>query len=858
MDKSISRYRSALASCRESLFGSDDSRTSPFETTRAFTREVDNVLREIFAAVLTRSAPDEKVSLIALGGYGRRELCPYSDVDILVLHEEGRATEAIAEAVRHFWDIGLNMGCVVRTIHGCSTIMGDDFATDTALLESRFITGDPNLYEKLQNTVILPYFEKKKKTYINEIYRTLQEGLYSPEKSIYRVEPYLKEGVCCLRDCQRLLWAERVRNGTETFADLHLKAKYTLAQTEHLEADYAFLLAVRIALHQVCRRRMDVLETSLQPMVAETCGFGADGAGRLMEKFFKTVRRIRQILLSFLERDLSGRNIWRDVRKRVSANPLGPGIAVLDGIMFSTKSDDPRIGTPLWLMEVFRQTVKHRATLSVELRNRLRHFVSHLGKMEFRSQPVGDACRDMLMSPEPVGQTIQMMHETRLLERLIPQFHQLNCKVEYDSYHEYTIDQHILLTLQTADEMASDPDVKIRQLYRSLKRRYLLRLVLLLHDIGKSQDGNHEQSGAIMAEDICERLGFREEESERVRFLVQHHLDMSYFSLQREPEDHNIEQFALALGDLEMLDMLYLVTIADIRSVGHHTWTQWKAFQLEQLYERTHSVLDKSELKFVSRKEELSPPETPEATIIEDSYRLSTSPEERHRHFQWLAAVDVTDVLLHYEPFSGFERLTVCGHDRMGFLSNMIGCLSSEGYNILSARVYSTTDGKVLDIFHLEPPTKPRLAPAIRIQNLYRKWRLLASGETSADALVMERIRKYPPEPIRIASPHPPVRVLLDNTASPLYTVMEIDTPDNFGLLHIIARCFSESRINIVSARLSTRVDQAVDVFYISDEQKRKITDRRQIERLKKRMRKVLTDREKSGMSEAGQAPASL
>ena len=843
MDHSIARYRSELAACREALFRADGISTSIFETVRTYTQKVDAVLGEIFAAALAGLPVDEKVCLVALGGYGRRELCPYSDVDILILHEEGRATEAIAAAVRHFWDIGLSMGSVVRTLRGCAAIMGDDFSTDTALLESRYVTGHRGLYGRLRDDVIIPHFVKQKKTYIDEISRTLHEGLFSPDQSIYRVEPYLKDGICCLRDCQRLLWAERVRSGARSFPDLHLKANFTAAQAARMEADYAFLLGLRAALHRICGRRVDVLETDLQPQVAAACGFGADGAGRMMEAFFKAVQRIRLVLLSFLERDLSGRNIWRNVRKRLSANPTGPGIAVLDGIMFSTRSDDPLIGTPLWLMRVFKETLVNRATLSVELRNRLRHFVSHIEDWEFKSQALGAAFRDILMSPEAIGQALRMMHETRILERLIPQFETLACKVEYDAYHEHTIDQHILLALQTADDMADDSDGKIRRIYRNLKRPFLLRLALLLHDIGKSQEGDHAQNGAIMAETVCERLGLNEEEAERIRFLVHHHLDMSYLSLQREPENHNIRQFARTLGDREALDMIYLLTIADIRSVGRHTWTQWKAYQLEMLYDRTLSALEQPGRPKPEDRSEEDAPEAGAPAMLDDFYLQSASPAERRRHGEWLVAVDTTDVLFYEETFSGFEHLTVCGHDRMGFLGDMIGCLSSEGYNILSARLHSTRDGKVLDIFNLEPPARPRLTPAVRIQNLYGKWRRLAGGGATADDLVAERLRKYPPAPLRAVSSEPYVRILVDNAASPLFTIVEIDTPDNFGLLHKIARCFSENSVNIISARLSTRIDQAVDVFYITDERKGKITDRDRIDDLKGKLIHTLEEK---------------
>ena len=574
-----------------------------------------------------------------------------------------------------------------------------------------------------------------------------------------------------------------------------------------------------------------MLETDLQPAVAERYGFGADGAGRMMEKYYQTVRSIRTILLAFLERDPSGRNIWSTVRRKVSATPLAPGIAVLDGILHSTRSADPEVGSPLWLMNLFRLVIKHKATLSVELRNRVRTFVAREDPRQFRTQTVIDVLRDILSGADPISPAVQMMHETALLERLIPQFGVLTCKVEYDVYHEFTVDQHILLALHTAEAMVCDPDEKLRLIYGGLPRPFIVRLALLLHDIGKSQqEGSHAKTGAVMAASICERLGLGDEETERVRFLVLHHLDMSYLSLQREPEDGDILNFSRVIGDQENLDMLYVLTVADIRSVGRHTWTDWKAFQLEQLYDRIAAALEGGAQEESASQQTGVPADSP---IVNNTYTRDTTPEERQRHLDMLAAVDNgEELVVDHETFTGFERLTISTLDRMGLLSGMIGCMSSEGYNILSARVHSTADGKVLDIFEIEPPLRPHLAPAVHLENIRKKWRRIVKGQATADSLVSERIRRYPPAPLRIGASRSPVRIRIDNEISPLYTVVEIATPDNFGILHRIARCLSDSRVNIVSARLSTRIDLAVDVFYITDDAKQKITDRDHIDHI--------------------------
>ncbi len=850
MHESVAAYRTRLADARTQLFDSDRIRLEPLKTVRDYAQEVDLILGEIFGSQVESAVPHLGVCLVALGGYGRKELCPYSDVDILILLENGSDKACLDQAIHLFWDIGLTMGCVVRTLSECADIIGQDISTDTALLEGRYLAGQWALYEKLQSGIVKPYFEREKKNYLNEINQALREGIFSLENAIYRVEPHLKNGICCLRDCQRLLWAERVRNGVRNFRDLHIKSNYLMSQAGQLEAGYGFLMGLRAELHWLCKRRLDVLETSLQPAIAEQHGFGPDGAGRLMEQFFRTVRDIRMILLAFLEQDSSGRNIWYDVRRRLSANHLGPGIAVLDGILFSTRSHDPSVGSALWSLGVFKYAILHKATLSVELRNRLRGIVARGEAKDFRTQSMGAVFRDIMECPEPIGQAMAMMHETGLLGRLIPQFAALTCKVEYDSYHEFTIDQHTLQCFQTADAFAHDPDDHIRLLYGSLSHPLVLRLALLLHDIGKSLPGNHAHSGAVIAANVCERLGMSAEETKKTCFLVYHHLDMSDLSLSREPEDYHIREFAEVLGDKDMLDLLYLLTIADIRSVGRRTWTEWKAYQLEQLYEGTLAALhgggkplrDGIVTETIKREQDVSS-ELSLVAITDTAYLQDNTPEDRKRHRSWLMEVEGDAFRLHHEMFVGFERLTVCGSDRIGFLSDVIGCISSEGFNVLNARIYSTTDGKVLDIFHLEAPDKPRISSADRIGNLYHKWGMLSREEATADSLMRDRILRYPPEPLRLAATVPSINIGIDNSLSRLYTVVEIDTADNFGLLHKIARCFSENGINIHMARLSTRIDQAVDVFYVTDRDKMKITDLQKIEDLKGSLTDVIGEK---------------
>ncbi|MGV8057474.1 MAG: HD domain-containing protein [Smithellaceae bacterium] len=826
MNNFSSLYKTKVIQGRENRFGSNKRLHDPLATIHGYSRDADKILQEIYARIIDTDAPDRDFCLVALGGYGRRELWPYSDIDLLILHENKHPSAKLTAFVRILWNTGFTLGCVVRTITECATIIGDDLATDTAMLESRYVCGNRDLFNRLQNKCVRPYFEKNKKTYLGEISASLREGLYSSENSLYRIEPDLKNGICTLRDCQRLLWAERMHSGASKIAELHTKSGFSQTETKRFAANYSFLAGLRTELHLICGMRIDVLETGLQKEIAGRYGFPQNDAGALMEKFFKTVRNIRWSLLSFLEKDLSGKSIWHGVRRRVSALDIAPGIGFLDGIIFPLHKKSISLETGYKIVRLFQSALTYQATLSVELLNRIRKAVETVNSDDFKSKTVDDLFLSILAWPGAIGQTLLAMQETGLLGKLLPPFDALTCKVEYDQYHEFTLDQHILLAVCACDEMTDDQDKKIRTISRSIKDKLILRLAVLLHDIGKVQEGEHAQNGAVIAENICQRLGLTEAQTEQIRFLVYHHLDMSNLSLLREPDSNNIGRFAGEVATIDMLDMLYILTVADIRSVGPNTWTGWKAYQLEQLYDRVRQSLQHPGTAF-----EIALPRT-EALIPDPSYLHDTMPEDSIKHRAWLSEIAVGGFQLHSESFTGFERLTVCSYDRVGFLTDIIGCLSSEGYNILSARIYSTDAGQVLDIFHLEPPERPRLTVQKRISNIYRKWELINDGRTTAEELAGERIALYPPSTLRLGQPAEKVDIKVNNRDSQMNTIIEIDTADNFGLLHKITRCFHENDVNVVSARLSTRNDRAVDVFYVTDLHKRKITGRSCIDRL--------------------------
>jgi [protein-PII] uridylyltransferase len=341
----------------------------------------------------------------------------------------------------------------------------------------------------------------------------------------------------------------------------------------------------------------------------------------------------------------------------------------------------------------------------------------------------------------------------------------------------------------------------VRVCRRGIARPGLLRAAILLHDIGKAGPGDHTISGAAIAALVCRRLGFTEEEIGRIVWLVRHHLDLANLAFRREPEEPVLARFAGTIIDAECLDMLYLLTIVDIRSVGSKTWTAWKGIQLAEAYQRTAALL-------------CGAPQKPAA---DPGCAVLLSPDCASGFGEEVASVQrSSDLVVRCRGRAGFDELVICAMDRPRLFADIVACISSEGYNILSARITTRNDGRVFDIFRVEPDGTTTLASGERARNIKNKWDLLCRGAMTAESLLAQRGARYPAG-TRRESGSGRVSATIDNTASDGYSVLEIEAPDRFGLLHRIAQTLGRFEVNIISARILTRIDRAIDVFYITD-----------------------------------------
>jgi [protein-PII] uridylyltransferase len=806
-------YKTDLINARNLRFSHKQLRSDPLVSVRKFSEDIDGMLQEVFHTHFPEQS--KNVTLVALGGYGRYELCPWSDIDLQVIHEGDHRQEDIERFIRALWDMGFPLGCVVRSISECRRITGEDLATDTALLDNRYLAGDRHLYKELEILVVHPYFKRRRQWFIQEMEAAVKGAIDVSGTTLYTVIPDLKNGICTLRDCQRIRWARRVEDGRLT--DHNSSPDQFFLEKGELLLQNAFhdLLGIRSALHMVSARRNDVLDFTYQPDVSEYLGLGKKKPELLMERYFRTVRDVKTSILHYFEQKRENRNLFRKVRSSFGAVQVAKGIQLLDGIFWQVGTmpmDD--LHTALWITELFVHAHNYKATFSTALLSRIRSSCENISREVFLDKRISFQFIKIMSSREPIEPVVHLMHETGFLEKLIPEFESIRCKVEYDSYHEFTVDQHTLLALYTLDQLLNDTKCKL--FFDTVTDIVTLRIAVLLHDIGKSLNGDHCYNGAVMVTTICDRLQISEARKNDILLLVLNHLELSKLTFQREPEVDTLRQFVAQIGSLQLLNMVYLLTVADIKSVGRKTWTGWKGAQLETIYDKVKMLLD-------GRSPVDNEPSVPVNENISDI--LKTICETR----------DLSIVL---EPFPGYERLTFCAIDRAGLLADIVGCLSSEGYNILNAQIMTTPDGKAVDIFTVEPDTTTRIPSEKRIGKIQRKWQKISSRAVKIDNLIQERIRLYPPLPVRQAEEQPP-DITLDNSVSREFSVIEILADDRTGLLYNIASFFDRLGINIASAKLSTRGRVVADVFYVNSQEKEKI-DASQFEIIKRQLLKLI------------------
>ncbi len=812
------------------------------EVVQRRTTLIDRTLREIHDD-LELSAP--MPALVAIGGYGRGELNPFSDIDIMFLCRDETDRQRSPEMLYLLWDAGLDVGYSVRTIKECVPLARQDIKIRTSLLESRLLAGDASLYEEFLRTMRSEVFYWKSASFIQEKVAERNATRLKYGGSIYLREPNIKEGEGGLRDIHTALWIALVHFRCRSITELIPAGIITEGQYAVFQRSRNFFWRIRNEIHYLSGRKNDHLTFDLQEGAARDFRY-RDSAHllaveRFMKAYFIHARNIREfsnIITDAVLRKPQRRWFGRTV-------PIGP--FSLAGRMLMPASEDLCRSDPALVMSAFETAQERHAVFSDRMKSLIRGCRIDDG---VRTSPM--AARSFLAvlnNPDGLFETLTQMKDLRLLGRYMPEFRAIQSLARHDYYHMYTVDEHILLAIRNLQNLwsGSYPGLaSLGEAFKGLKKRWVLMLTVLLHDLGKAFRHDHEQAGAAIAEGILTRLGVTGDDRARIIFLIKHHLAMTTLSQRRELTDRKvIADFARLVGDRENLSLLYLLTYADISAVNPNAWTQWKAVLLQDLYLRTISLMEKKavageedQARLAMQKEKIMSAGAsllPEAEIADyfaimpEQYFLYTPTGKVLDHMGMMRRLRDEQLVIHHRhyPERGYTELTVCAYDAYGMFYRTAGTIAAKNLNILRAQVFTSKNGVMLDTFQITDAEG----------NLFDYEEAWESLETELRASLMRRSR--PPEPGHYPRGHRSgaairTTVDFDNEASDHFTIIDITARDRVGFLYHVSKALYDLNLDIGSAKISTEGYRIMDSFYVTDLLRLKITDPFRLEKIRK------------------------
>jgi [protein-PII] uridylyltransferase len=786
--------------------------------------------------------------LVALGGYGRGELHPLSDLDLMLIYdgEMGpyvqRATQGLLYAL---WDLGLQVGHAVRSLPDCLAMARTDFPSRTSMQQARFLVGDRRLFNRFRKVLAENVYQKDFAQFLDTTLTERDQRYRKFGGSPYMGEPNVKESAGGLRDIHTAMWLASTKFGTRTLRELADKRLITAREQKAADEALTFLWRVRNELHFLSGHKNDVLSRDIQPQIAKNFGYTADELSLGVEKFMRdyylharVIHRVSRRLIARCRETLSRR---ATVQRRLRQEALADGLIVIDERLHLAQPDGRAFREdPLRLLKVFWHSHQLGFELGIDVERAIEESLDLIDDA-FRASPEArelflGICRNWGRA----AQTFREMHELGVLGRYLPEWGALTCLVQYDVYHKFTADQHSLIAVQNLEALAPGQSADSEgnaQVVSELERPGLLMLGMLLHDIGKGRGHGHVAKGIPLIEALTARLALAPEDADKVIFLVAHHLTMSHTAQRRDIDDpKTIESLAEVCKTPERLRMLYLLTCADMRAVGPGVMTGWQAQILWDLYARTLARLtggqrDRPTREAVAQRvTEAMRGEVPRTTLaahlamLSERYLATTSPQRIAAHLRLLDRLAEEGVLateLFHHPDLGSSELVVATRDVPGLFSLIAGSLAAQGINILSAQIHTRADGIVIDTFQVNDPFGEAVTEEARWRRTLEALRRVLRGEVSVEELLARR-RAVHPGPEGVAGPP---KISLDNQLSDSHTVLEVKCPDRVGLLYVITRTLSAHGLDIGSARIATEIDQAYDTFYLTDRQGRRLED---------------------------------
>ena len=872
----LALLKQTLAAGREEIRRRFDERSDGRACMRGNAFLIDQIIRVLYdfayqtAYPLANPTQGERIAVVAVGGYGRSELAPFSDVDLLFIlnYKLTPHTEQVIEYILYMlWDLGLKVGHATRSIDECLRMGDKDLTIRTALLESRFLWGDNPIYAEFRRRYLATIGADSGMEFVIAKLAERDARHHKMGDTRYVLEPNIKEGKGGLRDLHTLYWIAKYLYRVDEIPELIEKSVFSPAEAARFRKAHEFLRTVRCHLHYIAGRGEERLTFDHQQTIARLLGFndrkGVKGVERFMRYYYliaKEVGDLTRIFCAALE--IAHR---RQPRFRL---PFFSGRArELDGFVakdgwLRTVSPTAFADDPVNFIRLF--AVAQTNGLDIHPAS-LRQITQNLKKIDEKlraDEQANHLFLDILTSRNDPATALKRLNEAGVLGRFIPDFGRVVAQMQYDMYHVYTVDEHSiraidLLARIEAGELADDHPLSTEIIHKVASRRALY-VATFLHDIAKGRGGRHSQKGAEVALALCPRLGLSEEETESVAWLVLHHLDMSNVAQKRDIDDpKTIKDFAEIVQSPERLKLLLVLTVADMRATGPHVWNGWKAALLRDLYYRAEEVMSgeaitgggtaaRIEDAHGRLRERLKgwPGQAIDAHLARGypGYWLSLDTDAQARHAELIRAAEEGSQALVIDTRVDKDRaiteVTVYTSDHPGLFSRIAGAMALSGASIVDAKIYTLTNGKALDIFWVQDAEGGAFDDPGRLKRLSSRIAESLTGEIATGREL--KGRESLPSRARVFAVPP--RVLIDEAASATHTVIEVNGRDRPGLLFEVTRALTDLGLQISSAKISTYGERVIDVFYVKDVFGMKIQHEAKHAAIKERLMQALLD----------------
>jgi [protein-PII] uridylyltransferase len=830
----------------------------------------DQLLRLIYDFTCTRLYPlnnptaSQRMALIAVGGYGRGEMAPFSDVDIAFLtpyKQTGWAEQVIESMLYTLWDLGLKVGHSSRSLDEMIRMAKDDLTIRTALLEARYVWGDQPLYDEASARFQAEVVSGTARTFIAEKLAERDERHKRMGDSRYVVEPNLKEGKGGLRDLHTLFWIGKYLHRVTTVPELVGKGLLTANELRQFQRAENFLWAVRCHLHMIAGRGEDRLTFDVQREIAARMRYqdrpGRSAVERFMQHYFRTAKIVGDLTGVFLAhlddtQAAKGRRFAFPSLPGFRRAPKQLGGFVLDRGRLALPSDDYFAQDPVRLIEIFALADKHGLEIHPQAM-RLANRDARLIDAGVRNDPRANALfMEVLTSPREPEYVLRWMNEATVFGRFVPDFGRVVAQMQFDMYHHFTVDEHSiraigLLSRIEKGVLGEDHPLATAILRQVISRR-VLYVAVLLHDIAKGRGGDHSVLGAEVAMKLCPRFGLSAAETETVAWLVRYHLLMSATAFKRDLADFKtILDFAEQVQSPERLRLLLVLTVVDIRAVGPGVWNSWKRQLLSNLFEAAEEVLrlghkqrgreERIAAKLDALKAALGWPEAAFARLakrLPESYLIAEPADILEGNARMIAAAGDRPLAISAKvyPARGATLVTIYAADHPGLFYRIAGGIHLAGGSIIDARIHTTRDGMAIDNFLVQDPLGRPFDEPAQLQRIEQ-----AIGDALANRQkLVERLEARPLPRTRADAFAITPNVLVDNRASNRYTVVEVNARDRPALLFALARALFESKVTIHSAHIATYGERAVDTLYVTDLTGDKISSEARLKDIEKRL----------------------